>query len=36
MTEIKGARLGDPPSIVFSKFLTFKPLQLDGSNFWNG
>ena len=36
MTEIKGARLGDPPQLDSPKFCTFKPLELDGSSFWNG
>ena len=33
MTEIKGARLGDPPQSGPSKFRTFKPLELDESKF---
>ena len=33
MTEIKGARLGDPPQSGPSKFRTFKPLELDESDF---
>ena len=33
MTEIKGARLRDPPQLGFPKFRTFKPLELDESNF---
>ena len=33
MTEIKGARLGDPPQSGPTKFRTFKPLELDESDF---
>ena len=33
MTEIKGARLGDSPQSESPKFRTFKPLELDESNF---
>ena len=36
MTEIKGARLGDPPQSGSIKFRTFKPLDLDESDFLNG
>ena len=36
MTEIKGARLGDPPQSDPPKFRTFKPLELDELDFLNG
>ena len=36
MTEIKIARLGDPPQWGPPKFRTFKPLGLDESDFLNG
>ena len=33
MIEIKGARLGDPPQSGPPKFRTYKPLELDESDF---
>ena len=35
MTEINGARLGDPPQLGPPKFRTFKPLELGESDFLN-
>ena len=35
-TEIGGANLDDSSQSGPPNFWTFKPLELDGSNFWNG